>query len=108
MRTGKIARLPLEIRTQLNHRLQGNTPASKLLPWLNALPEVRAVLKEHFHSRPINAPNLSHWTEGGYRDWLHQQECHDLAHTFTEHTTVFTADHPPLADTLNHCLTARL
>jgi hypothetical protein len=39
---GKIARLPLAIRQQLNLRLQNGEMAQDLLSWLNQLPEVQA------------------------------------------------------------------
>jgi hypothetical protein len=37
-RTGKIARLPLAIRWQLNQRLQHGEVGASLLRWLNSLP----------------------------------------------------------------------
>src|SRR5713101_951139 len=40
-RNGKIARLPLAIRQELNRRLQNGEQGKKLVAWLNALPEVR-------------------------------------------------------------------
>ncbi len=41
-RNGRIARLPLAIRRQLNQRLQNGELAQDLLSWLNRLPEVQA------------------------------------------------------------------
>ena len=38
-RNGKIARLPLEIREQLNRRLDDGEQGQPDLDWLNALPE---------------------------------------------------------------------
>jgi hypothetical protein len=73
-RTGKIARIPREIRAQLNRRLHDGEPARRLLDWLNALPEVQTVLQRDFDSRKINEPNLSDWKQAGYREWLVQQE----------------------------------
>ncbi len=40
-RNGRIARLPLAIRRQLNQRLQNGELAQNLLSWLNQLPEVQ-------------------------------------------------------------------
>ncbi len=40
---GKIARLPLAVRQQLNQRLQNGELAQDLLSWLNRLPEVQAM-----------------------------------------------------------------
>ncbi len=73
-RIGKIARLPHELREQLNRRLQDGEPGAELVGWLNELPEVQTVLAEHFAGRPITEQNLSEWKTGGYGDWLaHQQ-----------------------------------
>jgi hypothetical protein len=67
-RIGKIARLPASIRSELNHRLRDGQPAAKILPWLNALPEVQQVLSEQFDGKPINKVNLTHWRKGGFKD----------------------------------------
>src|SRR5229473_3322936 len=75
-RTGKIARLPVEIRHQLNRRLQDGKPGKQLVVWLNSLPEVREALKEEFGARPITEQNLSEWKLGGYADWeRHEGSC---------------------------------
>jgi hypothetical protein len=42
-RNGKIARLHLSIRQQLNLRLQNGELARNLLTWLNQRPEVQAI-----------------------------------------------------------------
>ena len=73
-RTGKIARLPREIREQLNRRLQDGQPGTQLVAWLNALPEAQAMLEREFVGRSISEQNLSEWKQGGYRDWLARQE----------------------------------
>jgi hypothetical protein len=39
-RNGKIARLPIEIRGELNRRLRSGEKARRLVPWLNSMPEV--------------------------------------------------------------------
>jgi len=69
MRTGKIARLPREIRDQLNQRLNDGQPGRRLVTWLNSLPEVQQVLAADFDGRPLNEQNLSDWKAGGYLDW---------------------------------------
>jgi hypothetical protein len=71
---GKIARLPRNIRDELNHRLENSEPGGHILAWLNALPDVLALLASEFGGSPINAQNLSNWRLGGYQDWLKQQE----------------------------------
>jgi hypothetical protein len=73
-RNGKIARLPLEIREQINRRLERCEPAPKLLPWLNALPEVQELLRDEFEGEPISSQNLSQWRRGGFRDWLYRMD----------------------------------
>src|SRR6266576_4610690 len=60
-RTGKIARLPHALREELNQRLQDGEEGASLLDWLNALPDVRSVLSQHFADRPINPTNLYEW-----------------------------------------------
>jgi hypothetical protein len=73
-RRGKIARLPRDIREQLNRRLQNGEPGKELVPWLNSLPEVKASLSTEFKNETIHPQNLSEWKVGGYQDWLLQQE----------------------------------
>jgi hypothetical protein len=78
-RTGKIARLPASIRDQLNCRLLENEPGASVLGWLNALPEVQAILAASFASQPISLANLSQWKNGGHRDWLIRRDALALA-----------------------------
>jgi len=73
-RNGKIARLPRELRDQLNRRLDNGEPGVRLAEWLNGLPEAQQVLKSYFRGRPISEQNLSEWKAGGYLDWLARQE----------------------------------
>jgi hypothetical protein len=72
--TGKIGRLPHEIRDQLNRRLLSGEPGKRLVTWLNSLPETQRVLAACFDSRPINEPNLTAWKAGGYQEWLVKEE----------------------------------
>ena len=53
---GKIARLPRNIRDELNQRLDDGQPGGDILAWLNALPQVQAA---GFGGSGINAQNLS-------------------------------------------------
>jgi hypothetical protein len=80
---GKISSLPSDIQEQLNQRLLNGEPASKLLPWLNGLPQTRDVLKEQFNSAPITKQNLSEYRNHGFRDWLDRQQALDFASTLT-------------------------
>jgi hypothetical protein len=54
--------------------LQDGEPGSRLVEWLNALPEAKHVLAEDFGGRVISEQNLSEWKQGGYREWLAQHE----------------------------------
>jgi hypothetical protein len=107
-RHGKIARLPRDIRAQLNRWLQNGEPGNQLVKWLNALPEVQAVLAAGFDGQPINEQNLSAWKQGGYREWLAQQEmlaqARELAANATE---LMEAADGRLADHLATVLAAR-
>ncbi len=80
----KIARLPREIREELNVRLQNGEVGRLLVDWLNGLPAALAVLKERFEGRPITDGNLSEWKQGGYEDWVRHQENCALACLMTE------------------------
>lgn len=66
---GKIANLPARIREALNRRLHDGQPASVILPWLNAVPEVIDVMKERFDGEPVSDQNLSNWRTGGFLKW---------------------------------------
>ena len=83
-RVGKIARLPKAIRDEVNHRLLDGERAAPILEWLNAQPEVQAVLARWFAGRPINEQNLSQWRLGGFRHWV--------AHQFTSHQMLSLAE----------------
>jgi len=69
-RHGKIARLPFEIREELNTRLLHGETAISLVPWLNAHPAVQAVLTDQFQEKPISEQNVPNWRQGGFCDWL--------------------------------------
>lgn len=84
-RIGKIARLPRSLREQLHRRLEDGESGVVLVAWLNALPEVQAVLQAEFAGRPITAQNLSEWKQGGYREWQKHQEALALAREFSAH-----------------------
>jgi hypothetical protein len=83
-RLGKIARLPREIRKQLNVRLRDGEVGRQLVDWLNGLPEAQAMLAAQFGGRPISEQNLTEWKQGGYEDWLRLQEDCAYARILTE------------------------
>lgn len=76
-RQGKIARLPRAIREAVNRRLEDGQAASEILPWLNSLPEVVAVLDSRFAGEAVSEQNLSGWRSGGYLDWTRQRDRED-------------------------------
>lgn len=71
---GKIARLPDDIREQLNQRLLDGQSASVILPWLNSLASAKNVLAVQFNGEPVTAQNLSNWRIGGFQHWLRDQK----------------------------------
>jgi hypothetical protein len=60
-RSGKIARLPQELRVLLNLMLRDGAPYSRIIE----------KLAERGHH--LNSDNLSRWHAGGYQDWLQDQ-----------------------------------
>jgi len=86
VRNGKIARLPSDIREKLNRRLRDGEPGTRLVDWLNGLPEVRKVLKDQFGGRPVSGQNLSEWKQGGHQDWLRHQDVLSFVRRLREKT----------------------
>jgi hypothetical protein len=72
--TGKIARLPGDLREQLNQRLFDGHSDPEILPWLNELPVVKEILAAKFKGQPIAKQNMTNWRQGGYQRWLHRKE----------------------------------
>jgi hypothetical protein len=58
-RNGKIARLPRSIRDELNNRLEDSEESPELLDWLNALPDVREVLRKQFAGVFMKTPLMT-------------------------------------------------
>jgi hypothetical protein len=83
-RVGKIARLPKEIREELNERLENGEQGKELVGWLNGLPEVKKTLAGQFGGSPVTECNLTDWKQGGYQDWLRQAEACDLVRDLME------------------------
>ena len=107
-RTGKIARLPHHLRDQLNQRLHNGESGVDLIKWLNTLPEVQAILAEHFNGVPISPQNLSEWNHGGFLDWLTTQEVLEDAREFAANTAELPGfTDGELANALSHAITAR-
>jgi hypothetical protein len=112
-RDGKIARLPWSLRDELNRRLRDGEPGKNLVDWLNSLPAVQEVLQERFGGRLISEQNLSEWKQGGYQDWLRDQETRTWVQELTSRSEdikeeagdLSAADllAAPLAIALDHC-----
>jgi hypothetical protein len=107
-RNGKIARLPRLVRQELNRRLYEGEPGKKLVAWLNAQPEVQAIMTAEWKGKPLRQQNLSEWKKGGYPDWLAQQEALEVAERLGEEATEWNAEgRPPLTDILALFLAGR-
>jgi len=70
---GKIARLPADIRHELNSRVYNGKSGPEILTWLNELPVVKEILAAKFDAAPVNENNLSSWRDIGYQRWLAEQ-----------------------------------
>jgi hypothetical protein len=107
-RKGKIARLPRAIRQELNCRIEEGEEGKKSVAWLNAQPEVQAVVAAEFFGKPIREQNLSEWKRGGFRDWQAQQEAMEVAARLGEHAAEWKEEgRPPLTETLAFWMAAR-
>src|SRR5450432_1986217 len=91
-RNGKIARLPRSVRQELNRRLDEGEQGKKLVAWLNALPEVQAIVVAEFGGKAIREQNLSEWKQGGYRDWLAQREALEMVGRLGEDAVEWNAE----------------
>lgn len=105
--TGKIARLPRDLREQLNRRLRNHEPGKTLVQWLNALPEVQKILAAEFDGLPVRPQNLSEWRRHGYREWLAGQEVREsLGELAAEGEELKAGLGGPVADKLTGWLVA--
>lgn len=83
-RKGKIASLPADIRREVNKRLSDGQKGPEILAFLNAHPVVKRILEAYYESEPISASNLSQWRNGGYQDYLAEQERVDHIRTLSQ------------------------
>jgi hypothetical protein len=109
-RIGKIGRLPHELRMKVNERLQDCESGETILEWLNGLPEVREMLREHFEGAPINKQNLSEWRVGGHEEWVRHNEALETMYRFTGKADdiLDAANEEPLSDRLALLLVVEL
>jgi hypothetical protein len=107
-RNGKIGRLSKAVRDELNRRLQNGEGGGELLKWLNSHPEVKAVIAAEFGGKPIGKQNLSEWRNGGYKQYLQQQEVLEMARQLSADAgELQPAGAQPLTDHIAVWLTAR-
>ena len=72
-RRGKVAHLPKELRTEVNLRLDDNHTYEAIASWLET------------QGHPgFNPTNLHNWKQGGFQDWLREQERLDNQHVERE------------------------
>lgn len=76
---GKIGRLPVTLREEVNRRLENGQKAGPLLTWLNGLPEVQAMLAAEFNGQPINEKNLHKWRKFGFKNWALRREAQAMS-----------------------------
>lgn len=105
---GKIARLPRDLRHQLNRRMADGEPGIRLVEWLNSLPEVQRVLVSDFGGREISEQNLSEWKLRGHQEWLARQEMLTCARELAgDAAEISEAAEGSLADHLSVVLSSR-
>jgi hypothetical protein len=89
---GKLARLPAHLREELNLRLANGEKGNILLPWLNSLPELQAIIQEYFHGEPVSDQNLSDYRQHTFRRW-------EIRQAALEFSAEAQADSPPQTQT---------
>src|SRR5580700_4935182 len=99
---GKIGRLSKARRTELAHRLEDSQPGTDIVHWLNAQPDVQAILKAQFDGRPVTEQNLSDWKHSGHVEWLRREAARESALQLVERSDdlVETAQEGHLGDRL--------
>ena len=107
---GKIGRLSKDIRNQLGQRIEDGLPGTEIVPWLNSLPEVKEVLKQHFGGRPITEQNLSEWKQTGHPEWLRRQAARLAALELIEESDEWesASDDRPMSDRLATVLSVEM
>ncbi|MGB8355628.1 MAG: hypothetical protein WCD79_17145 [Chthoniobacteraceae bacterium] len=104
---GKIAKLPPQIREQLNRRLQTGEQGRTLVEWLNSIPEVRAIIAQEFAGKQIREQNLSEWRKRGYREWHEQHQTVETIRSVITGTTELQQTRAKIADNIAVWLAAR-
>src|SRR5216117_3492588 len=71
-RNGKVARLPVALREQINHMLDDGVPYKTIIEKLGDA------------GKHLNEDNISNWRLGGHQDYLNTLQLNDRARTQTE------------------------
>jgi hypothetical protein len=66
-RTGKVARLPIDLRENINYQLRDNVPGPQICDLVNSSRKLSG-------AAAITPQNLSEWRTGGYQEWLEDQK----------------------------------
>ncbi|MCE0499526.1 MAG: hypothetical protein LV481_16425 [Methylacidiphilales bacterium] len=70
---GKIRSLPYEIRTEINRRIDAGHIMQEIADWVNAQPEVRAILDEKWDGQLVGRHVIAHWRNRGYQEWRRER-----------------------------------
>ena len=65
-RVGKVARLPADIREEINRRLYDGQTGKQIIAWL-------AKQKCPGNPSDISDSNVTQWRKGGYQDWVRSE-----------------------------------
>jgi len=71
-RNGKVARLPAELRDQINRMLDDGVPYKTIIEKLGEA------------GKHLNEDNISNWRFGGFKDYLHARAINDRAQVRTD------------------------
>lgn len=86
-RNGKIARLPHDLRMEVNRRLLDGEKSRTILAWLNAEPDAIRIWSREFEGVPASPQNLSEWRLGGFKEWKDRQDRADALETLATYAT---------------------
>src|SRR6266481_5055875 len=89
-RNGKIARLPKQVRDMINRMLDDGLPYPVIIDELGEAGE------------GLNAQNLTNWVQGGYQDYLKNQDAIDHAKAQMEFASDLLCEMPDADPMLMH------
>lgn len=73
-RTGKIARLPKQLRDAVNLALQDGATAARIIQIITDAKANGATNGDHTEIEIPNDQNVSNWRDGGYADWERENQ----------------------------------